>query len=48
MEELVDILEQATYNGMIECPECGANLEPDCPKCKECGWENPLISMGMI
>jgi len=46
-DELLDILEQAV-SGIIECPECGNNIEPDCPKCGECGWKNPLISMGMI
>jgi len=44
MEEL---LEQA-LDGIIECPKCSNNIEPDCPECGECGWKNPLIAMGMI
>jgi len=41
-------LEQAAVNGRIECPGCGNYLEPDCPQCGECGWENLLIKWGLI
>ena len=47
MDILVDILEQAVNDGMISCPECGNNIEPDGEKC-HCGWKNPLIELGMI
>ena len=46
--DVSDALEQAAFNGIIECEECGNSLEPDCPECGECGWKNPLIELGMI
>ena len=46
--DVSDALEQAAFNGIIECEECGNSLEPDCPECCECGWKNPLIELGMI
>jgi len=48
MEELEELLEQAALGDVIECPECGSLLEPDCPECPECGWVNPLLRMGFI
>lgn len=41
-------LEEAVVQGRIECPQCNNYLEPDCPICGECGWENPLIKQGLI
>lgn len=34
-------LQDAVYNGIVECDECGTRMEPDCPRCPECGWSNP-------
>ena len=47
-DELETLLEDAVFEGIIECPDCGEHLEPDAPKCWECGKPNPLIIMGMI
>ena len=44
---IANIIGQAS-NGVIECPGCGHSMEPDCPKCVECGWENPLLKEGLI
>jgi len=46
-DELTCILEKATFKGVITCPECGNQLEPDAIECS-CGWINPLIGMGLI
>jgi hypothetical protein len=46
MNNMENLLEQA-LDGIIECEECGNQIEPDCPKC-QCGWINPLIEMGFI
>lgn len=46
-DELTCILEDATFKGIITCPECGNHLEPDAEKCS-CGWINPLLGMGLI
>ena len=46
--EIENLLEQAALEARIICPGCGSPLEPDCPKCGECGWENPLIKWGYI
>ena len=46
-EPIESILEEA-LSGVIDCRECGAGLEPDAPKCGECGWLNPVVGMGMI
>ena len=43
----MDLLEQAVFDGVMDCPECGNRLEPDCPEC-ECGWKNTILGMGMI
>lgn len=44
---IMKLLKQAAYDGVIECPNCGGNLEPDNPKC-QCGWKNPLPARGYI
>jgi len=43
-----NLLRQAAIEGCLICPGCGSSLEPDCPKCGECGWENPLIKWRYI
>lgn len=43
----MNVLEQAAMEGMITCPDCGNNIEPDADEC-HCGWKNPLIELGMI
>ena len=47
MHEVEEILRQAAFEGVIECPECGNKIEPDCDACP-CGWINPVVEMGMI
>ena len=42
------LLQQAALDGVIDCPDCGSRLEPDCLECGECGWINELVSMGLI
>ena len=44
--DLLELMVQA-IDGIIECPECGASIEPDAHECL-CGWVNPLIEAGMI
>jgi hypothetical protein len=46
MNDLNKYLKQAV-DGIIECADCGNNIEPDCPKCS-CGWENPVVFAGLI
>ena len=46
--DINELLKEAAYEGRITCPECGNYIEPDCDKCGDCGWINPLISMGLI
>jgi len=41
------LLEEA-MDGVLICRKCGNRIEPDCEKCGECGWKNPLIEMGFI
>lgn len=36
----MDILEQM-LGGVVTCPKCGNQIEPDCQKCP-CGWTNPV------
>ena len=45
--EIENILEQAANEGIINCLECGNDIEPDCEQCS-CGWVNPLIELGFI
>jgi len=47
MNQIESILQQAAFDGIIECPECGNKIEPDAETCS-CGWINPLREMGMI
>lgn len=41
------MLEQAALDGVVECPKCGASLEPDFDKCS-CGFSNVLKDLGYI
>jgi len=45
---ILDLLEQATNDSLIYCPECSEAMEADCEVCPDCGKENPLIAMGLI
>ncbi|NMC08142.1 MAG: hypothetical protein GYA24_23250 [Candidatus Lokiarchaeota archaeon] len=40
--------QEALYEGVIECPNCGQDLEPDAECCGVCDWENPLVNHGFI
>lgn len=42
------ILREAALEGVVECRGCGSSLEPDCSRCGECGWKNPLLAAGFI
>ena len=42
------ILEEAVKDGMITCPKCENKIEPDGPECGICGWENPIVILGLI
>ena len=46
-DDLISVLEEAAYDGIITCRDCGENIEPDCPVCG-CGWVNPLIAKGLV
>jgi ribosomal protein L40E len=46
-DDFNDLLEQAATDSVIECPKCGATLEPDAEVCS-CGWKNLLREMGAI
>ncbi len=48
LEEIIELLEQAAEEGVINCPRCGAPLEPDAERCGECGFPNPLVELGFI
>ncbi len=49
MMSLFRMLERAVMDGEVECPNCGyMPLEPDYPRCPECGETNPLMDAGMI
>lgn len=45
--DIENLLEQAVTDSVIECEDCGNEIEPDCPACS-CGWSNPLIDLGFI
>ena len=47
MSKMEKLLQQAAEEGIIKCPKCGNNLEPDAEKCY-CGWTNPLVKSGYI
>lgn len=46
-EEICDLMEAAVMDS-FECQDCGSPLECDARTCGECGWENPLIKLGLI
>lgn len=46
IDDMEEYLKQAV-DGVIECPECGNNIEPDAEKCP-CGWVNPVRANGFI
>lgn len=48
MEESIEVLEEAVFEGVITCRKCDSLIEPDAEKCDECGWINPIISEGWI
>jgi hypothetical protein len=43
-QELEKMARQAVMDQDVECPECGATLDPDQEMCPECGTDNPLIA----
>jgi hypothetical protein len=47
MKKIEKYLKEAALKGYITC-KCGLHLEPDCPKCGECGWVNPIVEAGLI
>ncbi len=48
MVSIQKLLQEALYDGVIECPDCGEQLEPDAECCSTCDWENPLVKRGFI
>lgn len=44
---LTKLLREAAIEGVITCPKCENQIEPDAEKC-HCGWKNPLREMGLI
>jgi len=46
--EMELLLEEAAMEGVLTCQGCGNRIEPDCDRCGECGWVNPLVSQGFI
>jgi RNA polymerase subunit RPABC4/transcription elongation factor Spt4 len=48
MDILLDTAEDAVWEGIISCSECGETMEPDCEICPCCGKPNPLVEWGMI
>ena len=47
-DEIVQLLQDAVWEGIIECPDCGERMEPDCRRCPGCGKPNPLRAGGYI
>lgn len=47
LEDLEGLAMVAAFDGVIECPECGNVIEPDCEECP-CGWKNPLTALGFV
>jgi len=47
-EEAMDMLRQAVFDDVVECPKCGSKMEPDAEKCGECGFSGTLRGMGLI
>lgn len=46
-EDIERLMRKAVFD-RFECDECGSPLECDARNCGECGWENPLIKLGLI
>lgn len=46
-EDPIEVIMREALDGIIECRDCGNSIEPDCAECN-CGWENPIVSMGLI
>jgi hypothetical protein len=42
-----NLLKEAVFDGFIRCRKCSNRIEPDAANCY-CGWENPLVSEGLI
>ena len=47
-KNIMNMLEQAAFDSLVECSECGNPMEADCPKCGECGSEETLRKYGLI
>jgi uncharacterized OB-fold protein len=43
-----DMLEEALFDGVVSCSDCGTSMEPDADVCPECKKKNPLRKMGYI
>ena len=43
----IEALLREAIDGLITCPDCGSDLEPDAEKCP-CGWRNPLKTLGIV
>ncbi|MGW8177283.1 MAG: hypothetical protein ACWGQW_00580 [bacterium] len=48
LEVIEQMLKDAVIEGIVECPDCGERMEPDCSRCPECGKPNPLRAGGYI
>ncbi|HME54914.1 MAG TPA: hypothetical protein VKM55_22100 [Candidatus Lokiarchaeia archaeon] len=47
MSSTMKLLREALEEGVITCPDCGNEIEPDAEECC-CGWRNPLLTQGLI
>ena len=45
--EIEEYMEEVNEYGYMYCDNCGNSIEVDCPKCS-CGWENPIMNMGLV
>lgn len=43
-----EMLEQALFDGVVNCPTCQSDLEPDYDVCPHCKVSNPLRKGGFI
>ena len=43
-----DMLEEALFDGIVSCPDCGTSMEPDADVCLECEKPNLLRKGGFI
>ena len=48
MVNIDEMLKQALYDGVVECPYCSTSMEPDSNVCPQCNKKNPLRKMGYI